>query len=106
MTDIILIYTLCKDLAEAETITTALLDEKLIACANVGSPATSHYEWQGKRERSVEIPVFLKTTAERYSDVEQRIKILHSYDVPCVLSIPATNVVDNYADWLRGAVKA
>ena len=106
MTDIILIYTLCGSVAEAEIITNALLDEKLIACANVGSPVTSHYEWKGQRERSNEIPVFFKTTADSYAAVEARIKDLHSYDVPCVLSISATNVVGNYAAWLRAAVNA
>ncbi len=106
MTDIIMIYALCGSVAEAEIITNALLDEKLIACANVGSPVTSHYDWKGQREHSAEIPVFFKTTANRYAAVEARIKALHSYDVPCVLSIPATNVMYDYSAWLRAAVKA
>ena len=105
MSDIILIYTLCADVAEAETVTNALLDERLIACANVGSPVISHYEWKGRRERAAEIPVFFKTTADHYAAVETRIKAVHSYDVPCVLSIPAANVDHDYADWLRAAVK-
>jgi periplasmic divalent cation tolerance protein len=106
MSDLILIYTLCPNLEEAEKLANALLEQRLIACANVGSPVTSHYIWQGKREKAAEIPVFLKTTADQYDAVEKYIIEMHPYDVPCVTAIPTAHTYGPYLEWARNSVKA
>ncbi len=55
--DLILIYMTCADEAEARKIAAALLDERLIACANIMAPHTALYSWKGKREESREVAV-------------------------------------------------
>ena len=104
MTDLIDIRVLCKDAAEAERIAATLLDERLIACANIGQPVTSHYVWQGQREQEPEVPVDLKTTLGRYQGAEARIKALHSYDVPCIIATALVAVSADYSAWVRAAV--
>ena len=105
MTDLIDIRVLCKDAEEAELIATSLLDDRLIACANVGQPVTSHYVWQGQRDVATEIPVDLKTTRARYSEAEYRIKALHSYDVPCIIATEIVAASVEYIAWLKAAVE-
>jgi len=77
-----------------------------VACANVGSTVTSHYVWQGKRERSAEVPVYFKTLAKNYETVETRIIDLHSYELPFVGAWPVTQVLPGYLNWVKDSVKA
>lgn len=64
--------------AEAETIATALLEERLAACVNILSPVRSLYRWQGKIADDREWLLVIKTRAERFAAVEARVRSLHS----------------------------
>lgn len=78
-----------------------LLQEQLIACANIGAPMLSLYKWQGATEKSQEIPVWLKTSAERESVLYQRLSEIHPYDVPCIMTLTVENISVAYAGWLQ-----
>ncbi|MBI4141697.1 divalent-cation tolerance protein CutA [Candidatus Woesearchaeota archaeon] len=82
----IIVYTPCKDEKEAEKIAEALLNEKLVACANI-LPSKSLYFWQGKLQKENEAILILKTTKEKFTAAEKKIKELHSYELPCILKI-------------------
>jgi len=82
----ILLYITSSSKEEAEKISNNLLDEKLIACANI-IESKSVFNWKGKRENSKEFIIFAKTSEEKSSDAEKRIKELHSYEVPCIIRV-------------------
>lgn len=96
-----LIYLTCEDKAEAKTIAKTLLEENLIACANIHSPVSSIYKWQGKIEEATEAVVILKTQAENYSKVQTRIEELHSYDCPAIIGIRVDQVNEDCLSWLE-----
>ena len=73
------------DRDEAETIATALVDERLCACVNVVGPIRSIYRWQGKVERTDEFLCIAKTSAGNIAAVKARLPQLHSYEVPELL---------------------
>jgi periplasmic divalent cation tolerance protein len=98
-----IIYTTFQNKEEARKITTVLLEKKLIACANM-LPTSSAYLWEGKIERKEEIIGFLKTTEEKFVEVREMIRKLHSYDVPCILKIPA-EAERNYREWVEKEVE-
>lgn len=99
-----ILYLTCKDTSQAEEIVETLLAEKLIACANVLAPMTSYYTWEGKPQKEQEIPVILKTTESAIPAATTRIKELHSYDCPCVVTIDINGGNAEYLDWVQGEV--
>ena len=78
-----------------------LVHLRLVACANVLSPATSFYRWEGKEEQAAEIPVLMKTTEARYGELESAIRKLHPYSVPEIIAWPVTRGLPAYLDWVE-----
>ena len=79
----------------------ALLSERLIACANIVPQVTSIYRWQGKIEEAQELLMVMKTRAGSIKQVVDRVKALHSYDVPEVISVPIEDGNPAYMQWIR-----
>jgi periplasmic divalent cation tolerance protein len=100
---IIMIYVPCGSEDEAAGIASALLSERLIACANIYE-SRSLYMWEGKLADQKEYVLFAKTTPALVSKAEQRIGELHSYEVPCILAIRPDSVSDAYARWVAAEV--
>jgi periplasmic divalent cation tolerance protein len=91
--------------AEAEKIAQALLEEKLIACANIVNPVSSFFFWSGKIDRCEECLVVLKSRVDSFSKLVERVKALHSYEVPEVLALPIVLGSKDYLDWMGEALK-
>jgi periplasmic divalent cation tolerance protein len=101
---IILIYMTCANHAEASRIAAILVEEGLAACVNILPPMVSHYMWEGQQRQSTEIPVFAKTTSDKFAPIEARVTELHSYDVPCIIMLKPDAVAAPYAQWLHSIV--
>ena len=63
-----LIYTVFATREDARAVASQLLDERLIACANVIGRIESLFEWDGERGEGEEIAILFKTNAERLDD--------------------------------------
>lgn len=101
MTNIRFIYITCKDKEEAITIGRTLIKEKLAACVNIFDHMTSIYEWEGKLEESTEAVLIVKTSLDKIKDAERRVKLIHSYTCPCILSISIDEGNTEYLKWLE-----
>lgn len=95
----------CPDAATAQRIADALVEERLVACANVLGPIRSTYHWQGAIERDDEVPLLLKTRAALFDRVVARVEALHPYDVPSILGVPIERVNEAYATWVSGETR-
>jgi periplasmic divalent cation tolerance protein len=91
----------CPDRASAETIARALVEEKLAACANIGAGIASIYRWKGAIEQADEIPLMLKTRSDLFGRLAERVKALHTYEVPCIVAMELTDIEPAYAAWLE-----
>ena len=69
---------------EARIAAQKLLEEKLIACANIVPGVESVFEWQGKVSTSQEVGVIFKTTSDKLEVVVSRLSDLHPYDTPAI----------------------
>lgn len=96
----IVVVTNLPDHDAAVHISGLLVDEQLIACANVLSPCTSVYRWQGEVMQEQEVPVWLKTTRGKLAQVMERVRELHPHDVPEILAIEPSDVLPAYSDWV------
>lgn len=105
VTDYMMVFVTTKDKAEAEKISKALLEGKLIACANIVNPVTSCFHWLGKIDVAEECLVIMKSRAGLFSELEKRVKALHSYEVPEVLALPIVEGSEGYLAWMRNVLK-
>ena len=88
------------DEAEARQISTRLLDEGLIACANILPPMTSIFRWNGEASESQEVGVLMKTGAARLEDAIARLAELHSYDSPAIMGWHVDVTTPDTQSWL------
>lgn len=93
------IYMTAKDEAEAQKLGEFLVREKLAACVNY-FPIRSIYRWQGNVEADSEVAIIAKTRAELVDRVIERVKQLHSYEVPCVVSWIIEKGNPDYLNWI------
>lgn len=101
------VYVTTKNREEAVQIGTKIVEEKLAACANILDGMESIYRWQGKIETSKETVLVLKTTYSNVAKLTKRVKALHSYEVPCVVSLNIAEQEGNpdYLNWIRDSVQ-
>ena len=85
---------------QAHEIGEALVDERLVACANILAPMRSIYRWEGKVRRDTEAVLIAKTRGELVEKVIARVRELHSYTVPCVVSLAVEAGNPDFLDWI------
>ena len=89
--------------ADEESATSAagqLLDEGLIACANILPQVRSLYCWRGERGEGAECAVLLKTSAERLERAVARLELIHPYDTPAIVGWRADAAGQATLAWL------
>ncbi len=96
------LYVTHPDEETARKLSRLLLEEKLIACANL-FPIQSAYWWEGEVQTEGEWVSLLKTTSDLYPLVEQRLLKLHPYDTPCIIRTEV-QANESYERWIRESV--
>jgi len=99
-----LIWSPFADVASAEQVARQLLDESLVACANILPPMRSLYVWEGERGEAAEIGVLFKTDASLLDRATARLAELHPYETPAVLGWRTDTAAAPTREWLRGLV--
>ena len=99
------VYITASDKAEALKIGRTLVEERLAACANVIDNMTSIYWWEGKIEDSAEVVLIAKTKQELVESLISRVKELHSYSCPCIVSWPISAGNPDYLHWIDKETK-
>jgi periplasmic divalent cation tolerance protein len=98
--EVVLAFSTFPDVETARRIARELVAENFAACANVIPKIESIYRWQGKIEQGDETLVLFKTTATRFSAFEEKLKSLHPYDVPEVISCKIEAGLPEYLRWV------
>ncbi|MCD1294575.1 divalent-cation tolerance protein CutA [Methanocella sp. CWC-04] len=94
------VYISSRDMNEAKMIAKTLVEERLIACANY-YPISSTFRWEGDIEEDNEVAIICKTTTEKVHDIIDRVKQLHSYEVPCITSWKIDEGYPGYLEWVK-----
>lgn len=98
------IYITTKDKKQAHDIGQVLVAERLVACVNILDGMESIYWWEGKIQKGNEAVLIAKTTREKVRDVINRVKELHTYECPCVVSLPVESGNENFLKWILDQV--
>ena len=84
----------------ARLICSCLLEENLIACANIFPPHISLYRWEGKVNQESEVAVLLKTRFELFQKIQQKILSLHPYQCPCIIIFSIEDAYTDFSKWI------
>ena len=88
------------DAETARKIGREIVDLRLAACGNIIPQVESIYRWQGKVESNGETLVIFKLTADRYSEFEKKLRSLHPYEVPEIISFKIDHGSQDYLRWV------
>jgi periplasmic divalent cation tolerance protein len=101
-----LLYTTCGSMEEARDIGGRLVKAGLVACVNIFDGMNSMYVWEGQLQDDKEVVMIAKTTEERVEAVMEKIRAAHSYDCPCILSLPISDGNPPFLAWIAEQVRA
>ena len=104
--DSILVLSTFPDAAIARHVGRTVVEEKLAACVNLLPPVESIYRWQGAIETATEVMALIKSTTWKYQLLEARIRELHPYEVPEIISLRIDSGHTEYLRWLEQSVIA
>jgi periplasmic divalent cation tolerance protein len=90
---------------EAQKLASALLETQFAACVNIVGPMESHYWWKNKVEQSVEYLLLIKTVAAAVERVRQKIRQLHSYELPEFIVLNLDGGDGEYLEWITASVR-
>ena len=90
---------------EAVKIVRNLLEERLIACANIVGPISSIFWWKGKIDEASEFLVFMKSHKNLFERLSERVIEIHSYEVPEIIALPIIGGSPPYLDWLKASLQ-
>lgn len=99
MSGLVEVRTTIADRPGAEAIARTLVEERLAACVHLW-PIASVYRWRGAVEQAEEHVLSIRTRAERFAAVRDRILALHPYDTPEVVALPIVDGSPAYLAWL------
>lgn len=97
-------YLTCANDREADKISKALLEKRLVACAKK-LPVSSTFLWKGKIDNAKEIIVILESVEENFEKINAVVKKLSTYETYILFSIPVSKTTKEVEDWLRKETK-
>lgn len=86
---------------EAGRIGKTLVEERLVACANIIPKIRSIFSWKGEICDENEVLMILKSKESLFQQIEERVKTLHSYDVPEIIALPIHSGSEDYLRWIE-----
>jgi len=102
--EIQLIYMTTGSKEEARTIGRELVQARLAACVNIFDNMNSIYRWEDRLQDDNEVVVIAKTTRNRVPELIEKVKDMHSYDCPCIISLPVAEGNPDFLQWIENEV--
>jgi periplasmic divalent cation tolerance protein len=96
-----LVYMTAETPREARDIGRALIEARLAACVNIIEGMKSLYWWEGRVEEGAETVVIAKTREDAVPRLTAKVKEMHGYDCPCVVSLPIEGGNPDFLSWIE-----
>jgi periplasmic divalent cation tolerance protein len=101
----LLVFTNLPERAAAKRLADSLLEQRLAACVNILAPCRSVYRWKGDVQHDEEHPMLIKTTTERYPELEKALRAGHPYELPEIVAVPVERGLPAYLEWVAAETK-
>ena len=95
-----LIYITAGSVEEARTIGNKLVSDRLAACVNIVDNVSSMYWWEGEIQDDKEVILIAKTKESLVPELVEKVRSMHSYSCPCIVSLPILNGNRAFLDWV------
>jgi periplasmic divalent cation tolerance protein len=99
------IYVTAGSMNEAQKIGNALVSNRLAACVNIIDNMHSMYWWEGEIQNDNEVILIAKTIESLVPEVIDKVKSMHSYDCPCIVSLPILDGNKAFLEWISQQTK-
>jgi periplasmic divalent cation tolerance protein len=96
----LIVFTTVSRGSEGTLLAEKLVESKLAACVQIVPQITSVYFWEGKIQKDNEQLLLIKTTEDKYLELERFISDNHSYEVPEIVAVSSENIAKPYRRWL------
>ncbi len=96
-----LFFSTVPNLELGKKIANALVEQKIAACVNIVPNVISIYEWKEKIEEDNELILIIKSKSEHAKELIEKIKEIHSYEVPECIGIEIKEGSKHYLDWIE-----
>lgn len=90
-------------LEESEKIARILVEERLAACVNVAD-VNSYFRWKKEFFKDREALLIIKTEKSKVNRIIERIREVHSYELPEIIALPIVAGYDKYLAWIDESV--
>ena len=104
--EVVVALTTCANTDDANRLVHTLLEQRLIACANLVDGVQSIYRWGGAVCRDAEVLIVMKTTTYRVDALKTAVSSVHTYDTPELLVLPVAQGLTAYMDWVGAEVSS
>ncbi len=95
-----LIYITTDSMGEAKKIGKELISSRLVACVNIIDNMTSMYWWDGIIQDDREVIIIAKTRESLVPELIEKVKSIHNYDCPCIVSLPILDGNKAFLEWI------
>jgi periplasmic divalent cation tolerance protein len=98
--EIVLAFSTFPDVETARRVAREIVELRLAACGNIVPKIHSVYRWQGKIESNEEALAIFKVSADQYGEFQIKLRSLHPYDVPEIISCKVNAGLPEYLQWV------
>jgi len=105
MTDLLIVYSTFASEDEAARVTRALVEERLIACANLVPGVRSIYRWKDAVADEREVLAIMKARKQDWAALMSRLHELHSYEIPECIAVRMASGAPKYLEWLDSVLE-
>ncbi len=99
--DTVVVLTTAGSEEQAVRIAESLVEGRLAACVNILPGLRSIYLWKNRVWDDQELLLLIKTRASAFDKVRERVRSLHSYELPEVIALPVAAGDADVLDWIR-----
>jgi periplasmic divalent cation tolerance protein len=105
VTENLIAFTAFASEEDAARVARVLVEERLVACANLLPGTRSIYRWQEKIEDEREVLVLMKTRKQDWAALMSRLHELHPYQTPELIAVRIAAGAPKYLEWLEQALE-
>jgi periplasmic divalent cation tolerance protein len=104
MTEALIVFTTFAREEDAARVSRTLVEERLVACANLLPGARSIYRWKDQTQDEREVVVLMKTRKQDWAALMSRLHELHPYETPECVAVRIAAGAPRYMAWLEQAL--
>jgi periplasmic divalent cation tolerance protein len=97
----VMVYMTFPGIDEAKKTGALIVEKRLAACVNIIEGMTSMYWWESRIETATEVVVIAKTRKDLMDKLTAFVKSVHSYKIPCIVSVPITGGNPDFLKWIE-----